>query len=308
LPDVALEGAGERARIAAFRRNDPQFFFGELPRRIARRQIREHLAFGRPLHRHLGSIVLRDGLQLAAGGIDDGDFGVILAVARVLATEGHRDLRAIGRDAEGVNQQLVVTGDLPLDLVRDSDPPQLGELRSFLAVCRFVDEDRIVSGLFAGFLRVALGALGGENDRLAVLGPFERLDRALVIGELGGFAAVSRDHIDLCRGIATGAAAAGVGVAAAARVARGQKRDRLAIRRPRRIAIFFVAEKAARVRSVRVRDPDRGDAFVVLPLAELGQRVEHAAAVGRDPRRRHLRQIQHIVDGHGPLRLSADAD
>ena len=46
-----------------------------------------------------------------------------------------------------------------------------------------------------------------------------------------------------------------------------------------------------------------GDALVVLPLAELGQRVEDAPPVGRNPRRRQLHEIDHVVDRHRALRL-----
>src|SRR5581483_273931 len=143
---------------------------------------------------------------------------------------------------------MIVVRDLLFLLVGHRDPPELRKLAALLAVRVLVDVNRIITGLLRRFLGVAVGVFGDEEDRGAVFRPFERPNRAFMIGELRRFAAADGDHPDL----RAAAIATRIAVATGGLIARGQKRHVLTVWRPGRAAILVAAQKLMVVGSVRV--------------------------------------------------------
>ena len=173
-------------------------------------------------------------------------------------------------------------------LVVDADDPEVGEAGARLTVRAFVDEDAVVALLARLLLRIGDRLVRGEKDSRAVVGPLDRPDRSLVVGELRGLAAARHPQEPDLR---AGRVAVVLGL-----IAGREKRDVASVRRPRRRAILVAAEQLALIAAVGIGDPDRRHPLVVGPLLELRLRVDDVRAVGRDLGAGDLDEIEQIVE------------
>ena len=112
-----------------------------------------------------------------------------------------------------------------------------------------VHEDAVVVAVLARvLLRIGERLFGDEEDARAVVGPLERTDRGLLIGQLRRFTPGGSQQPELRAG----------GVAAALGLIAGrEKRHVAAVRRPRRRAILVAAEQLSMIGAVGIGDPDR---------------------------------------------------
>ena len=292
-PDVHHHVGRHLTHVAALDVHDVEVALVELPGLEVGGAEGEPGAVGRPRQRALRRLVVGQVTHLAGGDVEQRDLGEIAVVAPVFVAVGVGDALGPGRHRELGDAQVAGGEPARLGLLRilfilrvQRDRPDARPLAARLPVGCLVDEDGVVAVLAPLLLVIGERVVGHVEDRVGVA-PLEGAHRGGVLGQRPRLPAVGADDEDLPRAVLAFAG-------------RTQKRHPAAVRGPARTGVPVLPGEAAGIRAVRVHDPERRDALVLVPV-QFGAREQHPLPVRGHARIRNAREVDGVVDAEGRL-------